>query len=131
VLLMCLLCRVEYEPEDSVRILPLCRHYYHPDCIGEWLQRNKVKTLWPWPARSPDLNPIEVMWRIVEERCGRAAAQTHEELQAAVQKAWDEVPQSTVDALCASFTDCLKECIKVNGELVLRNRMRASVRGQR
>jgi len=96
-----------------------------------WLQRNKVKTLWPWPARSPDLNPIEVMWRIVEERCGRAAAQTHEELQAAVQKAWDEVPQSTVDALCASFTDCLKECIKVNGELVLRNRMRASVRGQR
>jgi hypothetical protein len=37
------MCRVEYEPEDSVRILPLCRHYYHPDCIGEWLQRNKVR----------------------------------------------------------------------------------------
>jgi len=96
-----------------------------------WLQRNKVNTLWPWPARSPDLNPIEVMWRLVEERCGRAAAQTHAELRAAVQKAWDEVPQSTVDKLCDSFGACLKECVKVNGELVLRNRMRASAGSRR
>ncbi|EFN57277.1 hypothetical protein CHLNCDRAFT_143853 [Chlorella variabilis] len=33
---------VEYEPEDNVKVLPVCRHYYHPDCIAEWLKRNKV-----------------------------------------------------------------------------------------
>lgn len=38
----CPICRVEYEPEDTVRVLPLCRHYYHPECIAEWLNRNKV-----------------------------------------------------------------------------------------
>lgn len=35
--------RVEYEPEDNVKVLPVCRHYYHPDCIAEWLKRNKVR----------------------------------------------------------------------------------------
>lgn len=34
--------RVEFEPEDTVKVLPLCRHYYHPECITEWLKRNKV-----------------------------------------------------------------------------------------
>jgi hypothetical protein len=33
---------VEYEPEDVVRVMPLCGHYAHPDCVGEWLRRNKV-----------------------------------------------------------------------------------------
>lgn len=34
--------RVEYEPEDAVKVLPLCKHYAHPECIAEWLKRNKV-----------------------------------------------------------------------------------------
>lgn len=96
-----------------------------------WLGKNRVNVLWPWPARSPDLNPIEVMWRLVEERCGRAAAQTADELQQAVIKAWNDVPQETVDKLCASFTECLHECIRAEGGLVLRNRIRASRGRQR
>ena len=35
-------CRVEFEAEDWVRVLPLCAHYYHPPCIEEWLRRNKA-----------------------------------------------------------------------------------------
>lgn len=42
-LLFVILCRVEYEPEDKLRVLPLCRHYYHLECIAEWLCRNKVR----------------------------------------------------------------------------------------
>lgn len=38
--------RMEFEPEDEVRVLPLCRHYYHPDCVGEWLKRNKARAGW-------------------------------------------------------------------------------------
>ncbi|PSC73107.1 3-ketoacyl-thiolase peroxisomal [Micractinium conductrix] len=38
----CPICRVEYEPEDKLRVLPLCRHYYHLECIAEWLCRNKA-----------------------------------------------------------------------------------------
>ncbi|KAL4441836.1 hypothetical protein ABPG77_003752 [Micractinium sp. CCAP 211/92] len=38
----CPICRVEYEPEDMVKVLPLCKHYAHPECTSEWLKRNKV-----------------------------------------------------------------------------------------
>lgn len=40
---------MEFEPEDEVRVLPLCRHYYHPDCVGEWLKRNKARAVGPAP----------------------------------------------------------------------------------
>jgi hypothetical protein len=33
---------MEFEPEDEVKLLPLCGHYYHPDCVTEWLKHNKV-----------------------------------------------------------------------------------------
>lgn len=35
------MCRLEYGAEDEVRVLP-CSHYYHPQCVGEWLRHNKV-----------------------------------------------------------------------------------------
>ncbi|KAI7843664.1 hypothetical protein COHA_002565 [Chlorella ohadii] len=38
----CPICRMEFEPEDAVRVLPLCRHYFHPDCVAQWLSINKV-----------------------------------------------------------------------------------------
>lgn len=35
--------RMEFEPEDAVRVLPLCRHYFHPDCVAQWLSINKAR----------------------------------------------------------------------------------------
>ncbi len=37
----CTVCRVEFEGEDEVKKLP-CGHYYHPECVGQWLQQKKV-----------------------------------------------------------------------------------------
>ncbi|MQM08122.1 hypothetical protein Taro_040973 [Colocasia esculenta] len=37
----CVICRLDYEDGDSLIVLS-CKHMYHPDCINQWLQINKV-----------------------------------------------------------------------------------------
>ncbi|XP_062074560.1 RING-H2 finger protein ATL20-like [Humulus lupulus] len=36
----CSICLTEYQPNDTVRTLPNCFHYFHSDCIDEWLRLN-------------------------------------------------------------------------------------------
>lgn len=38
---ICLVCQCSYEDGDRVMHLP-CKHYYHADCIDQWLQRNNT-----------------------------------------------------------------------------------------
>lgn len=36
----CPICLSEYQPKDTVRSIPECNHYFHVDCIDEWLRLN-------------------------------------------------------------------------------------------
>ncbi|GFS84488.1 transposable element Tcb1 transposase [Trichonephila clavipes] len=53
--------------------------------------------LLPWPARSPDLSPIENMWSMVVQRLTQIAppAATPEQLWQRVEAAWSAVPKNT------------------------------------
>lgn len=44
-----------------------------------------------WPANSPDLNPIENVWRILKYRVGRRFPQTVDELRQYVTEEWDKL----------------------------------------
>jgi len=35
----CTICMEEYKDQDEIRFLP-CMHFYHQDCIDDWLPRN-------------------------------------------------------------------------------------------
>ena len=37
----CRLCLQPYQPEDYVKKLPKCNHYFHRDCIDTWLQNHR------------------------------------------------------------------------------------------
>lgn len=38
----CAVCQMEFEDGDEVATLP-CTHFYHPNCIGQWLKDRKVR----------------------------------------------------------------------------------------
>ncbi|KAI3444419.1 hypothetical protein Pfo_001084 [Paulownia fortunei] len=36
----CSICLEEYHAKDTVKCLPQCGHYFHAECIDQWLQKN-------------------------------------------------------------------------------------------
>ncbi|KAG5030042.1 hypothetical protein JHK82_013637 [Glycine max] len=36
----CAICLSEYQPKETLRSIPECNHYFHADCIDEWLRLN-------------------------------------------------------------------------------------------
>ncbi|MFS7913763.1 putative transcription factor C2H2 family [Helianthus anomalus] len=36
----CVICLSDYKPKESLRTIPECNHYFHADCIDEWLKLN-------------------------------------------------------------------------------------------
>lgn len=71
----------------------------------------------PWPARSPDLNPIENLWdtlgRRVQQRCPRAASL--QQLSTALREEWDAIPQSVIANLITSMTRRIGAVIAAKG----------------
>lgn len=71
----------------------------------------------PWPARSPDMNPIEHVWDMVKRRI-RAQPnppETLRELRDAVVAAWDDIPQVTLRSMLQSMPDRMQAVIKARG----------------
>ena len=36
----CSICLSEYQAKETIRTIPDCEHYFHADCIDEWLKLN-------------------------------------------------------------------------------------------
>ncbi|CAN1300195.1 Putative RING-H2 finger protein ATL21B [Linum perenne] len=36
----CPICLSDYEPKETLRTIPECNHYFHAECIDEWLKMN-------------------------------------------------------------------------------------------
>ncbi|KAD4178414.1 hypothetical protein E3N88_27005 [Mikania micrantha] len=51
----CPICLSDYEPKESVRTIPECNHYFHADCIDEWLRLNATC---PVCRKSPESSSV-------------------------------------------------------------------------
>ncbi|KAI3756375.1 hypothetical protein L1987_56195 [Smallanthus sonchifolius] len=51
----CPICLSDYEPKDAVRSIPECNHYFHADCIDEWL---KLNATCPVCRKSPESSSL-------------------------------------------------------------------------
>lgn len=65
-----------------------------------------------WPARSPDLNPIEHIWDQLDRRVRNRVVAPHtlEQLEEAIIEEWNRIPQENIEALVSSMN---RRCLAV------------------
>ncbi|UYV70421.1 SETMAR [Cordylochernes scorpioides] len=66
-----------------------------------------------WPARSPDLSPIEHIWDVMGRRL--QPSRNVDYLARQLEKIWQEIPQHTIRNLYQSMTRRVAACIQASG----------------
>ncbi|GFX16800.1 transposable element Tcb1 transposase [Trichonephila clavipes] len=72
-----------------------------------------IVTTLPWPARSPDVSPIEHIWDNLGWRVRHPTSLN--ELEARLQQIWNEMSRDTQN-LYASMRDRIASCIRARGD---------------
>ena len=82
--------------------------------VKQWFKDKNI-TVMEWPTQSPELNPIENFWEIVDKKIERANVKTSEELFEQIEKAWREIDMRIVESLIESMPRRMKAVIESKG----------------
>jgi hypothetical protein len=63
-----------------------------------WLRDHAVRLLDPWPAYSPDFNPIEHVWSWMAQYVKNEHPHDRPSLVESIERAWDAIPQKIIQA---------------------------------
>ncbi|KJZ68654.1 hypothetical protein HIM_04760 [Hirsutella minnesotensis 3608] len=89
----------------------------------QFLQLHGVEYI-DWPPHSPDLNPIEHVWRLLKDKLAELCPHlaelkknqaSIEELEAHLRSAWEAIPQDRIDSLLSSLPRRLAAVRKARG----------------
>lgn len=101
--------------------------YQHDNCpvhtanvVRTWLHNNNIETL-PWPANSPDLNPIENIWGLLTKKLYSQNINflNVNHLWDSIENAWEELAadENYMQQLANSMPHRLNTVIAVNGRM--------------
>lgn len=84
--------------------------------VTDYLDAVNIQRL-QWPARSPDMNPIEHVWDNLKRRIRSRtpAPRTISELKTAAVEEWENIPQSDIQDVMDGLTNRLQEVIRARG----------------
>ncbi len=68
-----------------------------------------------WPTMSPDLNPIEHLWSILEQKVEERKVSNIHQLRGVVMEEWKRTPVTTCEALVNSMPKRVKAVLEKNG----------------
>ena len=83
--------------------------------IKTWFTDGNIETL-AWPAQSPDLNPIENLWAILDKRLAERTCNSEKELFNELEKGWNELPVDLLTSLVESMPRRIQAVIDAEGE---------------
>ena len=70
-----------------------------------------------WPAQSPDLDPIELLWEQLDRMVRKKCPSSQSNLWEVLQEAWGEISSDYLNKLTARMPKVCKAVIAGNGEL--------------
>ncbi|GFV33369.1 transposable element Tcb2 transposase [Trichonephila clavipes] len=90
----------------------------HRTVAAEQLLQSEDIERMDWPARSPDLNPIEHVWDFSRQTLGSSYLTTSNDsgLRLALQDEWAAMPQQLIDTLILSMGRRYETCLAVRGD---------------
>ena len=68
-----------------------------------------------WPASSPDLNVIETLWAILQDRVIERRAYSYDELVNVITDEWWAIPQDVIRNLYHSIPTRIQKCLNADG----------------
>ncbi|KAF2353921.1 hypothetical protein FHG87_015322 [Trinorchestia longiramus] len=72
--------------------------------------------MYVWPARSPDLNPLDFsIWFILQTRVLATPHTSLKSLKAKLQKEWEAISQEQIRAACDAFVNRVKPIVRNKG----------------
>ena len=82
----------------------------------QFLNQNNINVL-PWPSMSPDMNPIEHLWDMIELDIRRQNPRFRRivDMENALFQAWQRVQQRDVRTLCLSMRRRCTACLAAMG----------------
>ena len=87
----------------------------HTATIVKQYLRNQQMEVLPWPAQSPDLNPIENLWSELDRRVDKRECKSEEELFECLKKAWANLDYGYLAKLIESMPKRCNRIIKSRG----------------
>ncbi len=85
------------------------------DITTAWLRSRRVRVL-NWPACSPDLSPIENIWRIIKRKINQRLPRTLQQLEIYIRQEWDQIPTPKLQKLITSMPRRLQTVLKRRGD---------------
>lgn len=82
--------------------------------VQQFLKDTKTKVL-EWPAQSPDLNPIENLWRVLKVNVHARKPRNLDQLEQFAMEEWAKIPQETCANLVKNYSKRLLSVVAQKG----------------
>ena len=114
---------LEKELKQSIAKIPVKNKIIFQQDLAPWHTSRIVKekiekmklNLLNWTPKSPDLNPIEMLWSIIDKKLALRPIYSKATLIERIQEEWDQIDTELCVKLVQSMPERIKKCLKAKG----------------